>query len=90
MKFIIENFLIKLLLCLCVLFNLFEVTKSSFSPDSGFSVPDGSSDSLSPECAKKGHASEPHNLVQKGMPVSSERLDYTSNLFSSFNGAMIR
>lgn len=53
-------------------FNLFEVTISSFSPDSGFSVPDGSSDSLSPERAKKGHPSEPHNQVQKGMAVSSE------------------
>lgn len=75
-------------------FNLFEVTKSSFSPDSGFSVPDGSSDSLSPEHAKKGHASEPHNQVHEGTPVSSERLDYTSNLFSSFflwsNDRMIR
>lgn len=73
-------------------FNLFEAAKSPFSPESGLPVSDGSSDSLSPECAKKCQnvQSEPQNQVQIAVPPSSERVAYTSNFYSfSFWGTII-
>ena len=73
-------------------FNLFEAAKSSFLPESGLSASEsGSSDSLSPECAKRCQKCKWATESSSGGSASLKwNSRFKQQTFSPLNGVITR
>lgn len=91
-KFIMLNFHIKWLVYFMSAFNLFEAAKSSFLPESGLSASEsGSSDSLSPECAKRCQKCKWATESSSGGSASLKwNSRFKQQTFSPLNGVITR